>query len=40
MTYSVAASIKSLMERLNAQNAPVKGVPFDQLEKRLNLLKK
>jgi len=40
MTYSVAASIKSLMERLNAQNAPVKGVPLDQLEKRLNLLKK
>jgi len=40
MTYSVAASMKSLMKRLNAQNAPVKGVPFDQLEKRLNLLKK
>ena len=40
MTYSVAASIKSLMERINAQNTPVKGVPFDQLEKRLNLLKK
>lgn len=40
MTYSVAASMKSLMERLNAQNTPVKGVPFDQLEKRLNLLKK
>ena len=40
MTYSVAASMKSLIERLNAQNAPVKGVPFDQLEKRLNLLKK
>lgn len=40
MTYSVAASMKSLMERLNAQNTLVKGVPFDQLEKRLNLLKK
>ncbi len=40
MTYSVAASMKSLIERLNSQNTPVKGVPFDQLEKRLNLLKK
>ena len=39
MTYSAVTAMKSLMEKLTAHYTPVKGVPIDQLEKRLNLLK-
>ena len=39
MTYSAVIAMKSLMEKLTAHYTPVKGVPIDQLEKRLNLLK-
>ena len=39
MSYSEVASMTSLMERISEKYTPAKGVPIDQLEKRLNLLK-
>ena len=39
MSYSAVAAMTSLMERISEKYTPEKGVPIDQLEKRLNLLK-
>lgn len=39
MSYSAAAAMDSMMKKLSAIHTPVTGIPIDQLDRRLSLLK-
>ena len=39
MTYSKSKNLTAFLSKVSASAEPIKGTPFDQLEKRLALLK-